>query len=339
MLHAFHGTIPRMMTVPPAYFRKAVLEGVPYPIKGAYLQGTNSLLTYADSRQTFETLMKLDFMAVSDIFLTPTAALADVVLPAATTFEFNDIGHYGLGHGYLLARPKVVDPPAECWPDLKILNALGKALTPPEHWHDNYEDLLEEVLEPSGLTFTEFAAKGYLKGREIYEKYRSQGFKTATGKVELALSQAGKFGLPSLPGFQGLPEETDTEYPLVLTSCKSRYYLHSSYRWVPRLRKHRPHPKTEIHPHTAQAQGIRDGDEVIIETRCGAITQIAHLTDRIHPRVVLSAYGWWFPEAGEERLFDWQKSNFNMLTSVEKLGKAFGTPNLKGIACRIRKKS
>jgi anaerobic selenocysteine-containing dehydrogenase len=337
MVHAFHGTIPRMMTVPPAYFRKAVLEGIPYPIKGAYLQGTNSLLTYSDSRKTFETLMKLDFIAVSEIFLTPTAALADVVLPAATTFEFNDIGHYGLGHGYLLARPKVVDPPAECRPDLEILNELGKALTPPEHWHENYEDLLDEVLGPSRLSFAEFAKTGYLKGEEKYQRYLSQGFKTPTGKVELYLSQAEKFRLPPLPDFKGLPEEDDPEYPLVLTSCKSRYYLHSSYRWVEKLRKYRPHPKTEIHPSTAEALGIREGDEVIIETRSGSITQVAHLTDRIHPGVVLSAYGWWFPEAGVERLFDWKKSNFNMLTSVEKLGKAFGTPNLKGIRCKIRR--
>jgi anaerobic selenocysteine-containing dehydrogenase len=77
---------------------------------------------------------------------------------------------------------------------------------------------------------------------------------------------------------------------------------------------------------------------VIIETRSGAITQVAHLSERVHPGVVLSAYGWWFPEAGMDRLFDWDVSNFNMLTSVEKVGKAFGTPNLKGLGCRIRKK-
>jgi anaerobic selenocysteine-containing dehydrogenase len=77
---------------------------------------------------------------------------------------------------------------------------------------------------------------------------------------------------------------------------------------------------------------------VIVETQHGAITQVAHVTDRIRPGVVLSAYGWWFPEAGIERLFDWEKSNFNVLTSTDKLGKAFGTPNLKGMGCRIRKK-
>jgi anaerobic selenocysteine-containing dehydrogenase len=287
---------------------------------------------------TFDALMKLDFIAVSEIFMTPTAALADIVLPAATTFEFDDIGHYGLGHGYVLARPKVVDPPEDCWPDLNILNELGKALSPGEHWHEDWKSLLEDVLRPSGLSYSQFAERGCLKGPDRFQKYLSGGFKTPTGKAELYLSQAEKFGLPPLPQFTGFPDEENPNYPLVLTSCKSRFYLHSSYRWVESLRKHRPHPKTEIHPETAARHGISDGDEVVIETRAGSITQVAHVTDRIHPRVVNAAYGWWFPEAGVESLYDWQKSNFNVLTTTERLGRAFGTPNLKGIGCRIRKK-
>jgi anaerobic selenocysteine-containing dehydrogenase len=337
MIHAYHGTIPKMMTVPAAYFRRAVLEGVPYPVKGAYLQGTNSLLAYAESRLTLEALMKLDFLAVSEIIMTPTAALADVVLPAATTFEFDDIGHYGLGHGCALARPKVVDPPEECWPDLRIINELGKTLTQRQLWFAAHEEILEEVLKPSGLTYLQFAEKGCLVGPDRFKKYLSSGFKTPTGKVELLLSQSEKFGLSPLPQFNGLPEDPDPDFPLVLTSCKSRYYLHSSYRWVERLRKHRPHPKTEIHPDTAARYRIHHGDQIIVETRKGAITQVAHVTDRVHPGVINSAYGWWFPEADRAFLYDWDRSNYNMLTSAERLGKAFGTPNLKGIGCRVRK--
>jgi anaerobic selenocysteine-containing dehydrogenase len=338
MVHAFHGTIPRMMTVPPAHFRKAVLEGVPYPIKGAYLQGTNSLLTYADSRKTFETLMKLDFLAVSEIFMTPTAALADVVLPAATTFEFNDIGHYGLGHGYLLARPKVVDPPGECRPDLDILNELGKALTSPEHWHENYEDLLEEVLEPSGLTFAEFAETGYLKGEETYRKYLSQGFKTSTGKVELLLSQAEKFRLPSLPEYEGLPEE-DPEYPPCPNELQEPLLPPFLLPLGREATKTSTPPENRDSPQHGRSpwdsRGGRGGRRNPVRRYHPGR---AFDGQDARPGVVLSAYGWWFPEAGIERLFDWEKSNFNMLTSTDKLGKAFGTPNLKGIGCRIRKK-
>ena len=338
MINAHYQTIPQLMTVPPALFKKAVLEECPYPIKAAYMQGTNPLVTYADSRKTFEALQKLDFIALADIFMTPTAALADILLPAATHFEFNDIGHYGLGHGYILARPKVIDPPRECWPDIKILNELGKALTAEQYWYDDYEKLLDEVLQPSSLSYRKFAEQGYLKGIVKYRKYLSAGFKTPSGKVELSLSEADKLGLPALPQFSALPEKEDKNFPLVLTSSKSRIYLHSSYRWLRPLREKRPQPKVELHPQTAEKLGIKHGDAVIIETGKGKITQIAHLTDAIHPRVINSAYGWWFPEAKPDSQYDWETSNFNILTSMEKLGKAFGTPNLKGIGCRIRPK-
>jgi len=336
MIHAHFGTIPKMMTVPPAYFRKAVLNETPYPVKAAYIQCANPMLSYADSRQTYEALNKLDFLAVSDIFMTPTAALADIVLPAATQFEFNDIGHYGLGHGYVLARPQVVDPPPECWPDIKILNELGKSLSPSEYWYDNHEALLEMVVAPAKLDYQQFADRGYLKGPDDFKKYETSGFSTPTAKVELVLSRAQKFGLPALPRFEGLPEPADPELPLVLTGAKSRYYLHSSYRWLDKLRKKQPHPQVLIHPQTAALHGIGDNDEVIIETRSGKITQVAHLTETIDPRVIYAAHGWWFPEEKIEDLYGWQRSNFNMLTSTENLGQEFGTPNLKGINCKIR---
>jgi anaerobic selenocysteine-containing dehydrogenase len=337
MIHAHYGTIPKMMTVPPAYFRKAVLDEKPYAVQAAYIQCANPLLAYADSRQTYEAFNKLDFLAVSDIFMTPTAALADIVLPAATQFEFSDIGHYGLGHGYILARPKVVEPPSECWPDIKILNELGKSLSPPEYWFDNYEALPEMIVSPANLDYPQFAELGHLKGPDGFKKYESSGFNTPTGKVELSLSRAGKLKLPALPRFDGLPEAQDPKYPLVLTSAKSRYYLHSSYRWIDKLREKQPDPRVLIHPQTAAEQDIGDNDEVIIETRFGKITQVARLTDTVDPRVVYAAYGWWFPEENIENLYGWQRSNFNMLTSTENLGQEFGTPNLKGINCRIRR--
>ena len=149
---------------------------------------------------------------------------------------------------------------------------------------------------------------------------------------------AEKFGIPSLPQFTGFPEDDDSDYPLILTSYKDPYFLHSSYRWLDKLRKHRPMPMVELHPDTAAKEGIREEDVVIIETRSGTITQLAHLTEKVHPRVIYAAYGWWFPEGKPEAQYEWEKSNFNILTTTDKLGKEFGTPNLKGICCRIRRK-
>jgi len=335
IINASYHTIPMLMTVPPTFFRKAVLDEVPYPVKGAYIQCANPLLGYADSRMTYETLKKLEFVAAADVFMTPTAAMADIVLPVATQYEFNDIGHYGLGHGCILARPRIVEPPDECWPDMKILNELGKSLTPEKYWHDEYEGFLEELLAPTGLSYGRFVEKGYLKGEERFKKYLDSGFRTSTGKVELRLSTAGKFNLSPLPLFTSVPEVENTDYPLILTSGKDPYYLHSSYRWVKRLREKRPGPLVLIHPETAGQYGIHENDEVLIETPHGGVVQIAELTDRISAETVFASYGWWFPEGKEELQFEWEKSNFNMLTSTEAIGKEFGTPNLKGIRCRI----
>ncbi|MFA7464342.1 MAG: molybdopterin-dependent oxidoreductase [Syntrophales bacterium] len=337
MLGAHYGVIPRFMTTPPTFFRRAVLDSAPYPVRGYYGMCTNPMVAWADSRLTYKTFQSLDFSAVADIFMTPTAAMADFVLPVAHQYEMNDIGHYGIGHGLVLARPKVVDPPGECWPDMKILNELGKRVSPPELWHENHEEFLEDLVRPAGLTYGEFVEKGYLKGPEIFRSYESKGFPTPTGKVELRLSTAEKFRLKPLPEFTGLPEAEDAEYPLTVISAKSRYYLLSSYRWVARLREKRPQPLTEIHPETAARYGIADGDEIVIETRYGSITQRACLTDIIHPRVISAALGWWFPEGSPETQYEWKRSNFNMLTSAGKLGKEFGTPNIMNLPCRIRK--
>ena len=338
MIHAYHHTIPKLMTVPPAFFRKAVLESKPYPVRAAYVQCANPLLAYADSQQTYDALMKLDFLAVSDIFMTPTAALADIVLPAATQYEFNDIGHYGLGHGYILARPKLVDSPPECWPDMKILNELGKSMTSNKYWHANWEDLLEEITAPAGLGYHQFVEKSYLKGADHFKKYENKGFRTPTGKVELSLSQSKKLMVSALPKFDKSPEPDNPDYPLVLTSAKSRFFLHSSYRWLQKLREKQPKAQTLIHPKTAAEYDIRENEEIIIETPYGRITQFARLTDAIHPKVIYAAYGWWFPEEKVEGLYGWDRSNFNILTSTQILGQEFGTPNLKGINCRIRRK-
>ena len=337
MIHARQGTLRGLMTVPPSFLKRAILDHIPYPVRGAYMQCTNPLLTWADSRQTFAALSRLEFFAISEIFMTPTAAMADIVLPAATHFEFDDIGHYGLGHGTVLARPKVVDPPSGCRSDLQILNDLGKAITDPDDWYDDSRELLDEVLRPAGIDYDSFARRGFLRGPLRFRKYRSSGFRTPTGKVELALSRADELKVAPLPGFLGAVDQS-YEYPLLLTSAKNPYYLHSSYRWVPKLRQRSVEPIVLIHPKTAARCGIRDGTPVVIETRNGQITQFARLSEKLSPEVICASYGWWFPEDKLSPQYDWQSANYNILTATEHLGREFGTPNLKGIACRIRRK-
>jgi anaerobic selenocysteine-containing dehydrogenase len=152
--------------------------------------------------------------------------------------------------------------------------------------------------------------------------------------VELRLSRAEKFGLPPLPdlGDFALP---DDRYPLLLTSAKDPHYLHSSYRWVDRLRRKSPRPLARIHPDTGRRFGIRDGQTVSIATAAGRFVQTARFTDRISPGVVLAAHGWWFPEEKGDPLGAWERSGYNMATAAC-AGKVFGTPILRGIPCSLR---
>ena len=88
MIHAHFGTVPRLMTVPSAYFRRAVLDETPYSVKAAYMQCTNPLMGYADADLTYQALNRLDFLAVSDVFMTPTAAMAEWSNNSRWAFSF-----------------------------------------------------------------------------------------------------------------------------------------------------------------------------------------------------------------------------------------------------------
>jgi len=332
------GFVPSQMIV------KAILTEKPYPIRLMYIQGSNPLLSYANAKETFEALRRLDFLFVSEIFLTPTAQLADILLPAATHFEFDDIGHFGLPHGFILARPKIVDPLAECWPDTKILNELGKKLgLEPFFWKD-IRDCLDEILKPSGITYDEFKTIGILKGKWEYRTYEKNGFNTPSRKFEIYSQKMKEWGYPPLPTYQEWQESTFSlqeglkEYPLVLTSAKDPFYFHSSFRNIPSLRKHSPDPIVLIHPETALELEIHEGDWISIETKMGTIRQKATFNREIDPRVVIASFGWWFPERGDLELFGWKESNLNVLTDNNPpYDPAIGSTLLRGIPCRIKK--
>ena len=334
----------QMGFVPSQLILKAILTGKPYPIRFLYIQGTNPLLAYANSKETFEAIKKLDFLAVAEIFLTPTAQMADIVLPAATNYEFDDIGHFGLPHGFILARPKIIDPPGECWPDSKILNELGKRLGHEESFWRDMGDCLDAILKPAGVTYEDFKTLGMLKGRWEYRGYEKEGFQTPSGKVEIYSKRLKDWGYDPLPHYQELPESPYStpdffkEYPLIFTSAKDPFYFHSSSRNLPSLRKASPDPVILIHPDTASPLKIEDGDWVSIETERGAIRQKAKLSLDIDPRVVVVSYGWWFPERRDLELSGWKESNLNILTSSDPpYDPALGSTTLRGVPCRVSK--
>ena len=327
--------------VPSQLIVKAILTGKPNPIRMMYIQGGNPLLSYANAKETFEALKKLDFLAVSEIFLTPTAQLADLVLPAATNFEFDDIGHFGLPHGFILARPGIVEPPGECWSDSKILNELGKHLGLGQHFWNDVGECLDEILKPAGMTYDDFKTIGILKGKWEYHSYQKKGFSTPSGKIEIYSEKLKAWGYDPLPSYIDLSpsvEESLKEYPLIFTSAKDPFYFHSAYRNIPSLRKLSPDPILLIHPDTAFQTGIKEGDWVAVETQRGSIRQKAKLDHEIDPRTIVLSFGWWFPERKDLELCGWKESNLNVLTDNNPpYEPAIGSIPLRAIPCRINK--
>ncbi len=331
-----------------------MLTETPYPIKAAWIQSTNTFACgTADARRTWRAFKKLDFNVVVDLFMTPTAmAFADIVLPAATYPERDGVV-IPIGSTTCTGTiNKAIEPVGECRSDMEINLELGKRLNPKAWPWQNVREMFNAMLERTEMTFEELREQGYLYDAFEYKKYekgllrpdKKPGFDTPTGKVELYSTVLEACSLDPLPYFEEPPEspvstpEIAEEYPLILTTgVKTRGFFHSEHRQVPSLRRLNPDPLTEIHPQTAAELGIKDGDWIYIENQYGRCKQRAKLTDGIHPRVVGSQHGWWFPEkvGPEPSLFGVWKSNINLLLPSGWTGKSgLGYP-FKVQMCRV----
>lgn len=317
---------------------KAILDEEPHPVKAALFFGTNPLLSYPDAARTYQALMKLEFMVVADLFMTPTASLADVVLPVSFIGESDELCPYPAAGGFILAYPRIVEPPGECWPDIKIINQLARKLGLQDHFWADEREALDFILEPSGLSFEDLKERRYLEGDKGYRKYEESGFRTPSGKVEIYSGQLESLGYSPLPLYRELCQSPalSEEYPLLLTNAKERHFSHSAHRNIAKLREMTPDPVVQLNPATARRLGVEEGSWVFIETPKGKIRQKLLLDEALDPRVVVASYGWWFPEKRASELFDWRKSNINIITdSAPPYDPAIGSLNLRGIPCRV----
>jgi len=332
----------RIAVITPKVVWDAILTGKPYPVKAVQLHGSNPVITRANASEVYQALSQVDFLVVSDFFLTPTAELADIVLPAATWLEMEDIGDYWKRQSYLYPRKKIVQV-GECRSDHEMFMELGKRLGQEDYWRGDVEGDLDYILEPSGLTWKQFRQMDYLKAEMDYRKYEKNGFSTPTGKIELYSTMMEEWGYDPLPKYREIPEspvskpQTAGEYPYILiTGVRSPVFFHSEHRMVPWLREIHPDPIVEIHPEAAEKHGIKDGHWVFIESPRGRIKQRAKLTTGIAPGVIAAQHGWWFPEV---KMPDhgWKESNINILTDNDPEGydEAMGSTNLRVLLCKV----
>lgn len=334
--------LPLFHRVPPQSIVQAILQKDPYPIRSVFIQGANPLATFSNAKQTYQALNELDFLATADMFMTPTCALADIVLPVASYLEFDNVvapPYYPIAQ----VQQKVTEI-GECRSDYEMISGLAEKLGLERYFWNDTESFLDAILKPVGLTFGEFKQVGAISGKKLYRSYEVNGFETPSGKVELYSSQLEEWGSDPLPTYREPPEtprsdpELAEEYPLVFTTWKSRLYRHSGGRQIESLRGSHAEPIVAVHPETADRLGIEGGDWVYIETKRGRIKQRATLSTGIDPRVVVADYAWWFPEEGVSNLYGWAKSNVNVLTDDEPpFNREMGSTNLRGILCKIHK--
>ncbi len=337
----------------PSVYR-AMISGEPYPVKALIHLASNPMITGPNVKLIHKALKRLDLHVVLDHWLTPTAELADYVLPVTPWMErpylFTLMSTDNTIRGGEKALPSAIPGEFDHRTDYDIMRGIGLRVGQEQHWPwEDYEAVFNWQLEPIGLTFKEFMAQGGFEDPpKDFKKYERQGFGTPTGKAELYSTIFEQLGYDPLPRYEESHEnpltkpEVAKEYPLMLiTGGRIQPYFHSEHRQIDSIRRKRPHPTMQIHPDTAAKLGIGSGDWVWIESPRGRIRMKCQLFDGIDPRVVHAEHGWWFPELpGEEPwLHGVWESNVNVLTDDDPdvCNKLSGGWPLKTALCKVYK--
>ncbi|MFM9883793.1 MAG: molybdopterin-dependent oxidoreductase [Burkholderiales bacterium] len=327
----------------------AILTGKPYPVRAMIVSGVNIAVTYPDSARTLEALRSLDFLAVATHTMTPTAAVADIVLPKTTGLEEEEVTVQLQGPTVVYTAP-LVPPQGEARPDIEMARGLVDrmaargALTADFLPWRNQRAFNEFLIEGSNLSLDALAKDGFASFDYKLGNFAEQGFRTPTGKVELYSERLARLALDPLPDYVPLASASSSNgaYPLSLqTGAREKGYHHSRFREQAWARKMSPDPLLKLHPDTAAEQGVASGDWVWIETagserRCRLKVEV---NDRTPPGLLVTGMGWWRPE-GEGPTFGALDININAALSYGgPYDPMSGSADTRAIPCRIVRES
>ncbi|OHE22575.1 MAG: formate dehydrogenase subunit alpha [Syntrophobacterales bacterium RBG_19FT_COMBO_59_10] len=261
-------------------------------IKAMYIMGENPLVTDPDLQHVETGLKKLDFLAVQDIFFTETAALADVILPGNAFAEKQ--GTFTNTERRVQLVRKAMEPPGEARSDWQIISAIARRLAGDKaSWE--YDAPAAIMAEAAALT-PQYAGISH----ERLEKGGIQWPCPSPDHPGTKILHVDQFsrGLGKFSAVEHTPpvEQTDAEYPLILTTGRRLQHYHSgsmTHR-VAGLNTLLPEERMEIHPADASSLGLADGDMALIESRRGQVKSRVQLTERIKPGVVFMTFH--FPE-------------------------------------------
>jgi len=334
-------------------FWEQVASGKPYQIKAALIFGSNAAVSYTNASRVKEGIGQLEFLAVCDQFMTETAKMADIVLPASSWLEReNVISSFQTANEYtVFQRPCATV--GEARSDVAILGDLAERLGLGELFWKNPQDLYDYLLRPTGLSFNQALEKRRLYAPLVFGASRKSGFKTPSGKVEVYSSLLKAQGVDPIPrgtlkedalkkasgegDAEGAGEGADTSapekassktYPFAFsTGARSIFFRHTENRRNPWLIAKDPRPLVYINTDTAAGLGIADGDLVEVFTPTGTARLYAKLEPEVAQDFIQAVPGW----EG--------KGNINYALGWENFTQGIGTVPMRGLHCGVRKVS
>ncbi|MGD8387737.1 MAG: molybdopterin-dependent oxidoreductase [Desulfobacteraceae bacterium] len=322
-------------------------------VKALWCLADNLVVAEMNSSKIWQSMRdRIDFLFVSDFFMTPTAELADIVLPAAYYTEIDTLaGEYLYPANHIMASARLVDPPGECKDDrevaIEIVKRLGRDVSP---W-ETVRDFLDWRLRYLGVSFDQVCSMPGSRmtlPREFRRFERSDpAFHTVSGKIELYSSLFESMGVDPLPVYKEPPESPEStprlydDFPLIYTHYRLWSYMHSEGRQIPGQRNLIPEPFLEMNPDTGKKYRLCEGDTVSLETphsqgRDRIRFKVRFLTG-MHPDVVAGPHAWWFPEkpGPDHGCFE---SNINTLLSHDPpYDPVVGNVQCRAILCRVFK--
>ena len=311
------------------YLARAILDHDPYPVKAMLITGGNPILTFPDSKTQTKAFQELDFLAVFDLFMTPTAQLANLVFPAADFLENLELHDYGQSGRPYLGLIKPVTVTTKAWPAWKLIFELARRLGLGKlfPWKDNREALIyklsENGIELSDLENSPSATVSYKNGES------SIGYSNPPhGKIHYHSKVVEKTGNPGLPTLNSLslPFLTDERFPFWLsTGDRVPFFQHSQFRNCSTYRARMEEPLLDIHSDAANRLHINNGDHVVLSTRYGKIRVRANLNDDLRKDCLRMTHGW-------------DEANVNELTGLEYFDPISGFPWLRALPARVEKK-
>ena len=269
------------------------------PVTAMLVQNMNPAVVCPDSHAVRAGFMRDDlFLCVHEQFMTDTAKFADIVLPATTFLEHDDMYRAG-GHSFFQVTRKVIEPYAEARENHFVICALAKRLGA-EHRGFNMTawELIDESLKLSGYPDAATLHRDHWIDRQpdFDQAHFINGFPTRDGRFHFKpdWSASGKDHekMPALPDHMGREERADAIHPFRLVTAPARSYLNSTFTETPGSRKREQRPTVLIHPADCAALGIATGERVEIGNTRGAITVHAKVFDGVQPGVIVIESIW-----------------------------------------------